>query len=80
MEIFLMEKNNMVLHFRIVIEEADSWNIFEKWAKANKFPRDLSLTEFDILSIIRMSRKRNKQLYEKVVNWYGRIDQKFRVL
>jgi len=68
------------LHFTVTIDEADSWNIFEKWAKASQFPTSLVLTEFDLLSIIRMSRNRNKELYDKVLKWYGGIDQKFRVL
>ena len=70
----------MALHFKITIEEADSWNIFEKWAKATQFPRNIVVDEFELLSIIRMSRTRNKQLYERLINWYGKIDQKFRVL
>jgi hypothetical protein len=68
------------LHFTVTIVESDSWNIFEKWAKASEFPMSLKLTEFDVLSIIRMSRNRNKELYDKILTWYGGIDQKFRVL
>jgi hypothetical protein len=74
-----MEKNKC-LHFKVKIDEADSWNLFEKWVKATKFPPSLQLNEFDVLSIIRMSRKRNKELYEKIIGWYGKIDQKFRVI
>lgn len=70
----------MPLTFRISIEEADSPSMFVKWAKANNFPRDVIIGELDMLSILRMSRSRNKNLYEKMVKWYGQIDQKFRLI
>lgn len=70
----------MPLTFRISIEEADSPSMFVKWAKANDFPTDIIICELDLLSILRMSRSRNKNLYEKMVKWYGRIDQKFRLI
>ena len=70
----------MSLKFKVSIEDNDAPSIFEKWAKLNKFPKDLTLSEFDVLSVIRMSRKRNKDLHNRVIDWYGKIDQKFRVL
>jgi len=70
----------MTLNFRVSIDESDAPSIFEKWAKLNKFPKDLKLTEYDILSMIRMSRRRNMELHKRMVDWYGKIDQKFRVV
>jgi len=70
----------MPLTFRITIEEADSPSMFIKWAKANDFPKDFSICELELLSMIRMSRSRNKSLYDRLAKWYGSIDQKFRLI
>lgn len=70
----------MVLKFKMYVEEPDAPTIFEKWILTNKFPKSLMLSELDILSIIRMSRLRNRKLYDRILPWYGKIDQKFRLI
>lgn len=70
----------MTLKFRIHVEDVDSPSIFEKWSQLNKFPSALRISELDLLSMIRMSRARNKDLHERLVEWYGKIDQNFRLI
>lgn len=70
----------MVLNFKITIEYPDAPTIFQKWSIMNKFPSSLTLTELEVLSILRMSRNRNQRLHKKFLEWYGKIDQRFRMI
>jgi len=72
--------SRVVLNFKVTIEYPDAPDIFQKWSYANKFPPSLQITELDVLSILRMSRNRNQRLHKKFLEWYGRIDQKFRMI
>lgn len=71
---------NMSLHFKMTISESDDPILLVKWIKKSHFPDTFTLTELDILSIIRMSRTRNKTLHERMKRWYGDIEPRFRLI
>ena len=70
----------MSLHFELNITESDDPILLVKWLKKSQFPEVFMFSELDILSIIRMSRTRNKALHERLKEWYGDIDPRFRLI
>lgn len=68
------------LHFKVEIDRQESLNVFENLLKSSEMPPPLKITEYDMLSAIRMSRHRNRELYNKLIAWYGAIPQKLRVI
>lgn len=71
---------DMSLHFTVSIDNADDWNALVKFMKMNKFPIEFSLSEFDVLSIIKMSKGRNRGLHDRLLSWYQSIDERFRIV
>jgi len=70
----------MALHFNMTVVESDDPVLLVKWIKKSHFPETFALSELDILSIIRMSRTRNKSLHDRLKSWYGDINPKFRLI
>jgi hypothetical protein len=69
-----------MLKFKIKVEEPDAPNVFEKFVNASKFPTSLPISELDMLSLIRIARGRNRNLYARLIEWYRKIDGKFRLV
>ena len=70
----------MPLKFRITIEPPESPNILDKVLNVDNLPKPILLSELDVLSMIRMSKTRNKNLSERLIDWYRRIDHRLRLI